>query len=146
MRLRDELQRLAGGPAIEWRRLHRDQDEIGREQGGACQARNGRRAVDNNVAGVSRELGRLTMEGVARKADDAEEPRQAFPGPLLGPVERRALRVCVDQDDAFAVAGPLSGEMQGERGPADATLLIEERDDHRAPAGIESRMTLAEGR
>jgi len=32
-RLRDELQRLAGGPAIEWRGLRRDQDEIGREQG-----------------------------------------------------------------------------------------------------------------
>jgi hypothetical protein len=32
-RLRDELQRLAGGPAIEWRGLRRDQDEVGREQG-----------------------------------------------------------------------------------------------------------------
>jgi hypothetical protein len=32
-RLRDELQRLAGGLAIEWRGLRRDQDEIGREQG-----------------------------------------------------------------------------------------------------------------
>ena len=58
-RLRDELQRLAGGPAIEWRGLRRDQDEIGREQGRARQAGNARRAVDNDMAGVSRELGRL---------------------------------------------------------------------------------------
>jgi hypothetical protein len=36
--------------------------------------------------------------------------------------------------------------MQGERGLADAALLIEERDDHGATAGIESRMTQAEGR
>ena len=86
------------------------------------------------------------MEGVARKADDAEEPRQAFPGALLGPVERRALRVGVDQGDALALASPLPGEMQGERCLADAALLIEERDDHRAPAGIESRMAQAEGR
>ena len=91
------------------------------------------------MAGVSRELGRLAMEGVARKADDAEEPRQAFPGALLGPVERRALRVGVDQDDAFALTGPLTCQMQGERRLADAALLIEERDDHRAIAGIESR-------
>jgi len=36
--------------------------------------------------------------------------------------------------------------MQGERGFADAALLIEERDDHRAPAGIENRTAQAEGR
>ena len=145
-RLGDELQHLAGGPAVERRGLRRDQDEIGREQGRAHQAGNARRPVDDDVAGVSRELGRLAMEGVARKADDAEEPRQAFLGALLGPVERRALRVGVDQGDALALAGPLPGEMQGERGLADAALLIEERDDHRAPAGIESRMAQAEGR
>ena len=92
------------------------------------------------MVGVLPELGRLTMEGVARKADDAEESRRAFPGALLGPVERRALRVGVDQDDAFALTGPLTREMQGERCLSDAALLIEERDDHRAPAEIESRM------
>ena len=42
--------------------------------------------------------------------------------------------------------GPLPGEVQGERGLADAALLIEECDDHHAPAGIESRMAQAEGR
>ena len=92
------------------------------------------------MVGVLPELGRLTMEGVARKADDAEESRRAFPGALLGPVERRALRVGVDQSDALALAGPLPREMQGECRLADAALLIEERDDHRAPAEIESRM------
>jgi hypothetical protein len=145
-RLRDELQRLAGGPAIEWRRLRRDQDEIGREQGRARQARNARRAINNDVVGVSRELGRLMMEGIARKADDGEQSRQAFPGALLAPVERGALRVNVNQDDAFALAGPMPGEMQGERGLADAALLIEERDDHCAPAGIESHVAQAKGR
>jgi hypothetical protein len=127
-------------------RLRRDQDEIGREQGRARQARNARRAINNDVVGVSRELGRLMMEGIARKADDGEQSRQAFPGALLGPVERGALRVSVNQDDAFALAGPLPGEMQGERGLADAALLIEERDDHCAPAGIKSHVAQAKGR
>jgi hypothetical protein len=102
--------------------------------------------VNNNVAGVLREVGGLTMEGVARKADDAEESRQAFPGALLRPIERRALRVGVDQGHALALAGPLPRQMQGERRLADAALLIEERDDHRAPAGIENRMGRADRR
>ena len=51
-------------------------------------------------------------------------------GPLLGPIEGGALGIGVDNDDALSVAGPLTGEMQGERRLADATFLIEERDDH----------------
>jgi hypothetical protein len=86
------------------------------------------------------------MEGVARNADDAEEPWQAFPGALLRPVERRALWVGVDQDDAFALTDPLTCEMKGERRLSDAALLIEERDNHRAIAGIESRRAQTEGR
>jgi hypothetical protein len=43
------------------------------------------------------------MQRVARDADDTEEPRQAFLGALLGPVEGRSLRVGVDQRDALAL-------------------------------------------
>src|SRR3546814_20566668 len=51
----------------------------------------------------------------------------------LRPVECRALRIGVDQDDAPSFSRPGSGEMQGQRGLADAALLVEKRDDHGAP-------------
>jgi len=84
------------------------------------------------VTGVSGEFGRLAGQRVAREADDAEEPRHAFLGALLGPVERRSLRVGVDQRDALARASPGAREMQGQGGLADAALLIEQRHDHSA--------------
>jgi hypothetical protein len=92
----------------------------------------------NQVTRCSCEFGRLLVNRIARKADDSEEPRQSFSGSLLGPVEGRPLRVGVNQDDALGLLGPLSGEMQRERGLADAALLIEERKDHSCafdPAG-----------
>ena len=132
-RFLDQLQHLAGGPAIEGRRLRGDQRRVGREQGRAHQASDARRSVDDDVIDVARDLRRLAMERVARQADDAEQARQALLGALLGPVERRALRVGVDERDSLALPGPFAGEMQGQRRLADAALLVEERDDHRAP-------------
>ena len=61
---------------------------------------------------------------------------QVLPRALLRPVERRALRVGVDQRDVFAVQRPFAGEVQGERRLADAALLIEQSDDHRFPPGL----------
>ena len=50
-----------------------------------------------------------------------------------GPVERRALRIGVDQTmTRLPFPGPFAGEMQGECRLADATFLVEERHDHRA--------------
>ena len=72
------------------------------------------------------------MQRVARQTDDAEQARQRLRAALLGPVERRALRVGVDQRDALALARPFAGEMQRQRRLADAAFLIEERDDHGA--------------
>src|SRR3546814_6867194 len=63
------------------------------------------------------------------EADDAEEARQVFASALLGPVQRRPLRIRVDQRDALSPPGPFSGEVERQRRLADAALLIEERDD-----------------
>jgi hypothetical protein len=96
------------------------------------------------VTCVSCELGRLVVKRIPCKANDAEKPLQSFLGALLGPVEGRPLWVGVNQDDALRLLGPLSGEMQRERGLADAALLIEERDDHAGaptPAGRCALMT-----
>ena len=105
---------------------------VGGEQRRAHQTGDARWPVDDDVIGVAGQLGRFAMQRVARQADDAEQPRQPFPCPLLRPVERRALRIGVDQGDSFPFPGPFAGEMQGERRLADAALLVEERDDHRA--------------
>jgi hypothetical protein len=51
------------------------------------------------VIGVAREFGRFPMKRVARQADDAEQPRQPFLCPLLGPIESGALRVGIDKGD-----------------------------------------------
>jgi hypothetical protein len=45
--------------------------------------------------------------------------------PLLRPVERRALRVRVDQRDALALPCPFAGEVERQRRLADAALLVE---------------------
>jgi hypothetical protein len=129
-RFDNELEHLAGRPAVERRRLGRDQHEVSCEQSRTHQSGDARRTVDDDVTGVSRELGRLSMQSVARKADDAEEPRQTFLGALLRPVERRSLWVRVDQGDALALPSPGAREVQGQRGLADAPLLIEQRHDH----------------
>lgn len=131
-RFADELQHLAGRPAVERRGLRRDQHEISGEQGRTHQCGDARRPVDDDVTGVSREFGCLPMQRVAREADDAEEPRHAFLGALLRPVERRSLRIGVDQRDALALASPGARQMQGQRGFANAALLIEQRHNHGA--------------
>jgi hypothetical protein len=93
------------------------------------QSGDARRPVDDDVTGVSREFGRLPMQRVAREADDAEEPRHAFLGALLGPVERRS-RVGVDQRDALPLPSPGARQMQSQGRLADAALLVEQRHDH----------------
>src|ERR1700676_2795936 len=123
---------FAGGPSVERRRLRRDQDEIGGKQRRAHQTGDARRPVDNDVVGIAGEFGRLQVQRIAGKADDAEQPWPALLQPLLGPVERRALRIGVDQGDALSFPGPFAGEMQRERRLADAAFLVEERDDHRS--------------
>ena len=129
-RFTDELQHLAGRPAVERRGLRGDQHKVSGEQGRTHQSGDAGWPVDDDVTGISRELGRLPMQRVAREADDAEEPRQAFLGALLGPIERRSLRVRVDQRDALALPSPGARQMQGQRGFAYATLLIGQCHDH----------------
>jgi hypothetical protein len=104
---------LAGRPAVERRGLRGDQHKVSGEQGRTHQSGDAGWPVDDDETGVSREFGRLPMQRVARDADDSEAPRHAFLGALLGPVERRSLRVGVDQRDALDLASPGAGEMQG---------------------------------
>jgi hypothetical protein len=108
--------------------LRRDHDEIGREQGRAHQRGDPRRPVDQDVICVASNFRRLAMQSVARKAENAEEPWYRFLCPLLRPVERRALRICVDDHNALSVVGPSSGEMQRQGRLADAALLVEQCD------------------
>ncbi len=96
------------------------------------------------MVGVAGQLGRFTVERVAGQADDTEQPLQPLPAALLRPVERRALRIGVDQGDALAAAGPFTGEVQGERRLADAAFLVEERDDHNGLPGNGDSSTAAE--
>jgi len=50
---------------------------------------------------------------------------------LLRPVERRALRIGIDQSDPLPPSGPFSGEMQRQCRLADTALLVEQSHDHR---------------
>jgi hypothetical protein len=96
----EQREHFGGGPAVERRRLHRDQHEVGREQRRAHQPGNARWTVDDDVVGVAGQLRRFTVERVAGQAHDTEQPLQPFPAALLRPVERRTLRVGVYQRDA----------------------------------------------
>jgi hypothetical protein len=82
------------------------------------------------VVGLAGELWRLPVERAAGKAGDTEQPWPALLQALLGPVERGALRVGVDQRDP-PLPGPFTSEMRRERRLADAALLVEECHDHR---------------
>ena len=103
------------------------------------------RAVDHDHVGIARQLGRFPVQRVTRQADDAEQARQTLVLTLLRPVQRRALWVGVDQDDALSSAGPNACKIQRQRRLADAALLVEERDDHDAlPANRERLSAVVE--
>jgi hypothetical protein len=59
------------------------EEEIGGDQRRAHQPGDTRRTVDDDVIDVARQLRSLAMQCVARKADDAEEPRKGFASALL---------------------------------------------------------------
>src|SRR3546814_1776462 len=63
---------------------------------------------------------------------DAEKSRQTLAQPLICPVERRRLRVRIDDQNTPATGAPGARQMQGERRLSNAALLVEEGDDHRA--------------
>ncbi len=72
--LAKQAEHLGRGPAVERRWLHGDQHEICGEQRRAHQPRDARRSVDDDVICGARNLGRFTVECVAREANDAEQP------------------------------------------------------------------------
>src|SRR5258708_22695641 len=93
---------------------------------------------------VAGDLRGFNMERIAGESEHIEQPWQPSLGALFRPVERRVLRVCVDDHDALALDGPGSGHMQRQGGLADAALMVEERNDHGAsPPRTASRKFLA---
>src|SRR3546814_3043234 len=82
------------------------------------------------------------MQRLACETDDAEAPAPAGLAARLGPVERGALRIGVDDDDRLAALGQFAGQVRGERGLADAALLVEQGDDHgRVASRLRKRMS-----
>src|SRR6266481_8114934 len=79
---------------------------------------------------VARDLRGLNIERIAGEREHIEQPCHPSLGALFRPVERRALRVRVDDRDALALRGPGSGHMQCQGGLADAALVVHERNDH----------------
>ena len=119
-RLTDERQHLCRGPTVERRWLHRDEHEIGGEQRRTHQAGDARWPVDHDMIGIASEFGRLPVQRIAGEANDAEQAGLARMLPLLRPVERRSLRVRVDQRDALSLSCPFAGEVERQRRFADA--------------------------
>jgi hypothetical protein len=109
-RLLQDPQDLARRPAVERRGLRGDHDQVGSKQGRAHQRGHTRRPVDQYMVGGASNLRCFTVERIAGK--DTEEPGQGFLRTLFGPVEGRALRVSVDDDDAVSVVRPGAGEME----------------------------------
>src|SRR5690606_10589566 len=68
----------------------------------------------------------------AGEAHDAEQPWQALLASALRPVQRRTLRVGIQQDDVLAAQREFAREVRGERGLSDTAFLVEQRDDHGA--------------
>ena len=63
------------------------------------------------MIGVTRQLRRFPVQRIAGQADDTEQPWQPFMATPLRPVECGALRIGVDQDDAFAFRSPRSANV-----------------------------------
>src|SRR3974390_3851274 len=81
---------------------------------------------------VAGDLRAFNVECIAGECDHIEQPRQPRLDALFRPIESRALRVRVYDRDALALRGPRSGHMQRQGGLADATLAVEEGNDHGA--------------
>ena len=81
-RLINERQRLGGRPSIKRRRLHRQQGEVGGEQGRSHQGGEAG-LVDDDMIDAAGDRGRLTVKRFAFDADDAEENRKPFTRALL---------------------------------------------------------------
>src|SRR5215831_17854260 len=82
------------------------------------------------MMGTAGDLMGFNMKGIAGELEHIEQPGQSFLGALFRPVERRALRVRVEDDNVLALRGPGPGHMQRQGGLADTALVVEERDDH----------------
>ena len=70
------------------------------------------------------------MQRFARQADGAEQPGQALLAAPLRPVQRRALRVGIEQDDVLPAQGQFAGDMGDQGGLAHPAFLVEQGEGH----------------
>ena len=106
----------------------RSAGDVGREQRRTHEAGDAWRAIDDDVIGIARALGRFTVERIAGAAGSRVR--------AAATVESRTLRVGIDDDDALAASSPFAGEMESGCRLADAALLVEQRVNHgTAPGG-----------
>jgi len=123
-------------PAIERRRLCGEWRWVSCERRKARQGGDTGRAVDDDVVGEQRMLGRLATERVARYPGEAQA-LLALVNVLFGRIQRRALRIGLGQRDAPSLRAAVSCEVWCERFLAGAAALIAQGDDHRSPPNVE---------
>src|SRR6266478_4166158 len=125
--LADELDDIARGPHVIWRRLYRDDHQVGRHDGSAPDLVHPRGAVDDHDVVVPGQFGQVSMQGRLCHPDDGEY-RVRLPGGRPG--QGAALRICIDQQDAVASLGDHGAEVDRDRGFAHPAHFVEHPDDH----------------
>mmetsp|Transcript_7178 Transcript_7178/g.12986 ORF Transcript_7178/g.12986 Transcript_7178/m.12986 type:complete len:230 (-) Transcript_7178:1869-2558(-) len=130
LRLADQRHHLGRSPQVVGAGLNRDQHALGRQQRGARQGGDARRAVDDDMIGPPGEFWCFLMQRFACEAHGAEQPWQTLLAAALCPVQRGALWIGIQQDDRLPAHRQLAGDVGGERGLAHAAFLVQQRDDH----------------
>lgn len=136
LRLADQRDHLRRRPQVVGTGLHGDQHALCRQQRGARQGGDARRAVDDDVIGAAGQLRCFLVQRLAGEAHGAEQPWQALLASALRPVQRRALWIGIEQDDMLSAQRQLASDVRGERGLANAAFLVEQRNDHSAALAV----------
>ncbi|MNV59985.1 hypothetical protein D3C71_1524350 [compost metagenome] len=121
---------FGAGPEVVGAGLHRNQHAIRCQQRRARQRRDPGWAIDHDVIGPFGEFWSFLVQCFPCQADGAEQSGQGLLVAPLRPVQRRALRVGIEQDDRLPAHRQLPGDVGGERGLAHPAFLVEQGDDH----------------
>ncbi|MCY1229475.1 hypothetical protein D9M72_418390 [compost metagenome] len=81
------------------------------------------------MVGASGQLRCFLVQGFPCQPNGTEQPGQALLAASLCPVQRRALRVGVEQDHVVATQSEFASDMGGQGGLADPAFLVEQGDD-----------------
>ncbi|MCY1380246.1 hypothetical protein D9M69_680480 [compost metagenome] len=82
------------------------------------------------MIGTARQLGGFLMQGLACQPDSTEQPGQTLLTASLCPVQCRALRVSIEQDNVVPAQRQFAGDVGGQGGLTDPAFLVEQGDDH----------------